>query len=93
MKENSPLLSRQPYHHKGIKPPHPHEIKHTLTFQRKKIDLSIACKKAFCIFAPSNEISPLKREDNRKHTNPLLYRVTPFNTCFSKEQSNFALAD
>ena len=65
-------------------------MKHTLTFQGKKIGLSIACKKSTLYLCTNKENNFLKREDNRKHVNPLLYRgLFLFRACFAKKQRCF----
>ena len=65
-------------------------MKHTLTFQGKKIGLSIACKKKHFVTLHQQENNVLKREDNRKHVNPLLYRgLFPFKTCFQENVGDF----
>lgn len=67
-------------------------MKHTLTFQSKKIGLSIACKKSTLYLCTNKENITLKREDNRKHVNPLLYRgLFPFNSCFREEGCAFVV--
>ena len=67
-------------------------MKHTLTFQSKKIGLSIACKKSTLYLCTNKENNFLKREDNRKHVNPLLYRgLFLFRACFAKKQRCFCV--
>ena len=67
-------------------------MKHTLTFQGKKIGLSIACKKSTLYLCTNKENNFLKREDNRKHVNPLLYRgLFLFRACFAKKQRCFCV--
>ena len=66
-------------------------MKHTLTFQSEKIGLSIACKKSTLYLCTNKENNVLKREDNRNHVNPLLYRgLFPFNTCFAGKHGIFS---
>ena len=65
-------------------------MKHNLTFQSEKIGLSIACKKSTLYLCTNKENNFLKREDNRKHVNPLLYRgLFLFRACFAKKQRCF----
>lgn len=65
-----------PYHFnhttgKGIKSPPTHQMKHTLTFQSKKIGLSIACKKSTLYLCTNKENNAIRQKRNKARYNSL----------------------